>query len=84
MELVKKFKKHSHGTFVAGIALREGENINIFPIRGLSIPTPVVVVEENSSEKAEALKSKLPEDKVREEIRNSLNRVSRKFSKICH
>ncbi len=35
MASVKAFKKHAHGTFVAGIALREGENISIFPIRGL-------------------------------------------------
>lgn len=83
MEKVKAFKKHSHGTFVAGIALREGENINIFPIRGLNIPNPVVAVEDSSQEGRAPLKSKTPEEKFQEEIKNSRDRVSKKFSKIC-
>lgn len=83
MEKVRMFKKHSHGTFVAGIALREGENINIFPIRGLNIPNPVVAVEDSTREGETPLKGKTPEEKFKEEIKNSLNRVSRKFSKIC-
>ncbi len=83
MEKVRLFKKHSHGTFVAGIALREGENINIFPIRGLNIPNPVVAVEDSTTENRAPLKSKTPEEKFVEEIKNSLDRVSRKFSKIC-
>lgn len=83
MEKVRAFKKHSHGTFVAGIALREGENINIFPIRGLNIPNPVVAVEDSTTENRAPLKSKTPEEKFQEEIKNSLDRVSRKFSKIC-
>ncbi len=84
MELVKKFKKHSHGTFVAGIALREGENINIFPIRGLSIPSPVIVVEDNTPAGNSPVRGKTPDEKFLEEIKNSTTRVSRKFSKICH
>lgn len=83
MEKVRMFKKHSHGTFVAGIALREGENINIFPIRGLNIPNPVVAVEDTTVEGATPLVGKTPEEKFQEEIKNSLNRVSKKFSKIC-
>lgn len=83
MEKVRMFKKHSHGTFVAGIALREGENINIFPIRGLNIPNPVVAVEDSTREGEAPLKGKTPEEKFKEEIKNSLDRVSRKFSKIC-
>jgi subtilisin family serine protease len=83
MEKVRLFKKHSHGTFVAGIALREGENINIFPIRGLNIPTPVVAVEDTTQEGRAPLKGKTPEEKFQEEIKNSLDRVSKKFSKIC-
>ena len=80
---VKNFKKHSHGTFVAGIALREGENINIFPIRGLNISNPIVAIEDNSPPSTETLKSKTPEEKLKEEIQNSQNRVIQKFSKIC-
>lgn len=83
MENVRLFKKHSHGTFVAGIALREGENISIFPIRGLNIPNPVVAVEDSTQEGKTPLKGKTPEEKFQEEIKNSLDRVSRKFSKIC-
>lgn len=83
MEKVRLFKKHSHGTFVAGIALREGENINIFPIRGLNIPNPVVAVEDTSIEGSTPLKGKTPEEQFQDEIKQSLDRVSRKFSKIC-
>jgi hypothetical protein len=83
MDQVKKFKKHSHGTFVAGIALREGENINIFPIRGLHIKIPVVAVEDSSESEKQRLLSKTPEEKFNEELRNSSERVVRKFSKIC-
>jgi subtilisin family serine protease len=84
MENVRLFKKHVHGTFVAGIALREGENINIFPIRGLNIPNSVVAVEDSTTEKEMPLKGKNAEEKFQEEIKNSLNRVTRKFSKICN
>lgn len=83
MEKVKLFKKHAHGTFVAGIALREGENINIFPIRGLNIPNPVVAVEDSSIEGTLPLKGKTAEAKFHEEIKQSIDRVSKKFSKIC-
>jgi hypothetical protein len=83
MENVRLFKKHAHGTLVAGIALREGENINIFPIRGLHIPTPVVAVEDSSPQTPQTVVAKTPEEKFQEEIKNSLNRVTKKFSKIC-
>ena len=83
MTQVKNFKKHSHGTFVAGIALREGENINIFPIRGLNLPAPLVAIESTSSPQTLKLKSNSPEDKFREEIKYSKDRVIKKFSKIC-
>ena len=83
IEQVKNFKKHSHGTFVAGIALREGDNINIFPIRGLHIPSPVMAVEVNSADATMPLKSKTPEDKFLEDLANSQDRVIDKFSKIC-
>ena len=83
MEKVRLFRKQTHGTFVAGIALREGENISIFPIRGLNIPTPVVAVEDTTVQKSLPLKAKTQEEKFKEEIKNSLDRVSSKFSKIC-
>lgn len=83
MEKVRMFKKHSHGTFVAGIALREGENINIFPIRGLNIPNPVVAVQDDTVEGQVPLKGKTSEDKFYDEIKQSLDRVTKKFSKIC-
>ena len=83
MEKVRLFKKHTHGTFVAGIALREGENINIFPIRGLHLPNPVVAIEDSSEAGNLPITGKTPEKKFEEEIRNSMLRVSNKFSKIC-
>lgn len=83
MSHVKAFKKHAHGTFVAGIALREGENINIFPIRGLQMPVPVVAVEDSTTETLKPIEAKTPEMRFREEVKNSMDRVSRKFNKIC-
>lgn len=83
MAKVKAFKKHAHGTFVAGIALREGENINIFPIRGLQVPNPVVAVEDSSTEATKPPEGKTPEIRFQEEVKNSADRVARKFSKIC-
>lgn len=83
MASVKAFKKHAHGTFVAGIALREGENISIFPIRGLQMPNPVVAVEDTTTEAIKPLEAKTPEMKFREEVKNSIDRVAKKFAKIC-
>lgn len=82
MEKVRQFKKHSHGTFVAGIALREGDNINIVPIRGI-LPNPVVAIEDHSDEGNSPLKAKKQVEKFEEEMRNSINRISKKFTKIC-
>jgi hypothetical protein len=83
MASVKAFKKHAHGTFVAGIALREGENISIFPIRGLQMPNPVVAVDDATTEVTKPLEAKSPEKMYQEEIKNSIDRVSKKFAKIC-
>jgi subtilisin family serine protease len=83
LKLAKQFKKHAHGTFVAGIALREGENINIFPVRGLNIPSPVVAVDAGSDAIA-PVSGRNPEEKFKAEINNSLDRVSKKFSRICY
>jgi subtilisin family serine protease len=83
MNQVKIFKKHAHGTFVAGIALREGENINLFPIRGLNLPSPIIAVNANSKPQGETLKSSTPEDKFNESLKQSEDRVVKKFAKIC-
>jgi hypothetical protein len=83
MEKVKLFKRHSHGTFVAGIALREGDNINIFPIRGLNIPNPVVAIQDHTQEGIVPPKGKTSEEKFQDEVSQSLERISKKFSKIC-
>ncbi len=84
MDKVKKFKKQAHGTFVAGIALREGDNIDIFPIRGLNLPTPVVAVEDTLVQGNQPNVLLSGEEKFKAEIKNSLNRITRKFSKICY
>jgi cell wall-associated protease len=83
MNQVKIFKKHAHGTFVAGIALREGDNINLFPIRGLHLPSPVIAVNTSSKEVSEPLKSITPDEKFKESIQKSEDRVVKKFAKIC-
>lgn len=84
MEKVKLFKKHSHGTIVAGIALREGENISIFPIRGLNTVNPVVALEATPGAKGSLpLKGKTSEEKFKDEIQQSIDRVTKKFSRIC-
>ncbi|GEM_PF-287345 len=83
LQKVSLFKKHSHGTIVAGIALREGENINIFPIRGLHIKTPVVAISAEGESSKEKLFSKTVEQKFEESTRNSVRRVTRKFNTIC-
>jgi hypothetical protein len=77
IEQVRKFKKHSHGTFVAGIALREGENIKIFPLRGIQAPKSVNPVE------TKELSNKNPEEQFADDVIRSQNRVITKFSKIC-
>lgn len=81
---VSRFKKHSHGTIVAGIALREGENINIFPIRGLHIQSPVVAVTHDPPVEKEILRSRTVEQKFEESLKNSIRRVAKKFNTICH
>ncbi len=83
MEKVRLFKKHSHGTIVAGIALREGENISIFPIRGLNLPNPVVAVEAGLPETAPVARGKTPEERFQQEIQQSRDRIAQKFSRIC-
>jgi cell wall-associated protease len=82
-ERVRQFKKHSHGTLVAGIALREGENIQLFPIRGLNLPTPVIAINDASTPEKINPQGRTPEEKFQEQIRLSQDRVVRKFSKIC-
>jgi hypothetical protein len=84
LEKVRDFKKHTHGTFVAGVALREGENINIFPIRGLNIPVPVLAIEDSSISPVTKSTLKDPEARFKAEIKASIDRVSKKFTKICH
>ncbi|HLT23337.1 MAG TPA: S8 family serine peptidase, partial [Bacteriovoracaceae bacterium] len=80
---LKKFRKHIHGTVVASIALREGENINIFPIRGLHIDVPVVAVESDIEPTPDLNSSITGIKKFEKEIKLSRDRVNRKFSKIC-
>lgn len=80
---LKKFKKHIHGTVVASIALREGENINIFPIRGLHIDVPVVAVESEIETTPQTPSQIKGEERFKREIKLSLSRVNKKFAKIC-
>lgn len=80
---LKKFKKHIHGTVVASIALREGDNINIFPIRGLNIDIPVVAIESEIETPGQTSTAISGIKKFEQEIKLSRQRVNRKFTKIC-
>lgn len=42
---LRQFKRHVHGTIVAGIALKDSEGLSVFPVRGLGIEVPTLVLE---------------------------------------
>lgn len=44
-EKLRQFKRHVHGTIVAGIAVKDSEGLSVFPVRGLGIEIPTLVLE---------------------------------------
>lgn len=44
-ENLRLFKKHAHGTLVTGILLKDAPGIEVFPVRGLGIDVPTLIVE---------------------------------------
>ena len=47
------------------------------------MPNPVVDVEDTTTEAMKPIEAKTPEMKFREEVKNSVDRVAKKFAKIC-
>lgn len=79
---VKKFKKHAHGTFVAGIALREGDNIQVVPIRGLNLPSKVVAVSEEVTSTPALAPVVNPDEKFKQKVEASIKKVTNKFDRL--
>lgn len=79
-ENLKTFKRHVHGTIVAGIALNQGEGLSVFPVRGLGIEVPTVVVEGEQEKITPILKRS--EAEFRRQVQLSANRSIRKMRKM--
>lgn len=77
---LKLFKKHTHGTMVAGILTREGEGVEVFPVRGLGIEVPAVLIESLPEDVAPI--KKFSEAEFRRQVKLSEDRVIRKMSKM--
>lgn len=77
---LKLFKKHTHGTMVAGIIVNQGEGIDVFPVRGLGIDVPTVVVE-TPSENAPPIR-RFSETEFRRQVKLSEDRIIRKMRKM--
>ncbi len=77
---LKLFKKHTHGTMVAGILTREGEGVEVFPVRGLGIEVPAILIESLPEDVAPI--KKFSESEFRRQVKLSEDRVIRKMSKM--
>lgn len=77
---LKLFKKHTHGTMVAGILTHEGEGVEVFPVRGLGIEVPAVLIESLPEDVAPI--KKFSEAEFRRQVKLSEDRVIRKMSKM--
>ncbi len=80
LKKLKLFKKHTHGTMVAGILTREGEGVEVFPVRGLGIEVPAVLIESLPEDVAPI--KKFSEAEFRRQVKLSEDRVIRKMSKM--
>ena len=79
-ERLKLFKRHTHGTIVAGILLSEGEGLEIFPVRGLGIDVPTLMVESPADSAPPVVKHSQSEFYA--QVKLSQDRVIRKMSKM--
>lgn len=77
---LKKFKRHVHGTIVAGIALKEGTGLSVFPVRGLGVDVPTLVVEEETEATAPLMKNS--ESAFYQRLKLSEQRVIRKMGRM--
>ena len=81
-ENLRQFKRHVHGTIVAGIAVQEGEGLSVFPVRGLGLDVPTLVVEGDSERPTVIVKSKNSENEFRRQVQLSEQRVIRKMRRM--
>jgi hypothetical protein len=79
-EKLKQFKKHAHGTLVTGILLKEGQGIDVLPVRGIGIDVPTIVIESDSEAVTPVLKNS--EAEFRRQVRLSEERIIRKMKKM--
>lgn len=80
-EQLRRFKNQSHGTMVTGILLSEGEGIEVFPVRGLGIDVPTLVVDETTQVKLSPIQ-KHSEAEFRRQVSLSEERIIRKMRKM--
>ncbi|MBY0516978.1 MAG: S8 family serine peptidase [Bacteriovoracaceae bacterium] len=79
-EKLRLFKKLAHGTLVTGILLKDTIDIDVFPVRGLGIEIPTVVVESNSEPTSPILKHSQAE--FERQVKLSRDRILRKMRKM--
>ncbi len=79
-EKLKSFKRHVHGTVVAGIALKDSEGISLFPLRGIGVEAPAIVVE-GEAEKIPPIMRR-SEAEFHRQVALSTDRVVRKFGRM--
>ncbi len=80
-EQLRLFKKQAHGTMVTGILLAEGQGIEVFPVRGLGIDVPTLVVDETTVEKLSPIQ-RHSESEFRRQVSLSEERIIRKMRKM--
>ena len=79
-ENLKVFKRHVHGTVVAGIALKEGAGISVLPLRGVGVDVPAVVVEGDAEKISPIMRRS--EAEFHRQVALSADRVVRKFGRL--
>jgi subtilisin family serine protease len=80
-EQLRQFKKQSHGTMVTGILLAEGEGLEVFPVRGLGIDVPTLVVDETTPTQLSPIQ-KHSEAEFRRQMKLSEERIIKKMRKM--
>lgn len=80
-EQLKRFKNQAHGTMVTGILLSGGEGIEVFPVRGLGIDVPTLVVDETTTAQLSPVQ-KNSESEFRRQLALSEERIIRKMRKM--
>jgi subtilisin family serine protease len=80
-EQLRRFKQQAHGTMVTGILLAEGEGIEVFPVRGLGIDVPTLVVDDTTQAQLSPIQ-RHSEAEFRRQLSLSEERIIRKLRKM--